>query len=120
MGGSFAICRLPAAASVPEWAREGAFTSFTRTAEELSIVCPADRVPSQFRAEALWFCLKLQGPFALSQVGILHSFIQPLADNDVPIFTVSTYDTDYILIQEKFRAKALEVLRAAGHELTAD
>lgn len=117
ISGSFAICRLPAADPVPEWAERGPFTSVTRTAEELSIVCPADHVPPQHKPEIPWFCVKLEGPFAFSQVGILSSFIHPLVDGGIPIFAVSTYDTDYILIQETFRAAALQSLRDAGHEL---
>lgn len=120
ISGRFAICRLPAADPIPEWALRGPFTSVTRTGEELSVVCRADRVPPQHKPETPWFCLKLEGPFAFSQVGILHSFIQPLVQGDIPIFAVSTYDTDYILIQENFRAAALRALLKAGHQLLAD
>ena len=117
ISGSFAICRLPAADPVPDWACEGPFTSVTRTQDELSIVCPLNRVPSQYKPETPWFCLKLEGPFAFTQVGILHSFIQPLVENRIPIFAISAYDTDYILIQENFRTAAMQALQNAGHEL---
>ena len=62
-------------------------------------------------------CLKLEGPFPFSVTGILLSFIQPLSDNAIPIFAVSTYDTDYVLIQEEFSEKALSILQQAGHGL---
>jgi hypothetical protein len=64
-------------------------------------------------------CLKLEGPFPFSVTGILLSFIQPLSDNAIPIFAVSTFDTDYVLIQEEFSEKALSILQQAGHELKA-
>ena len=120
ISGSFAICRLPAADPVPEWAGHGPFTSVTRTAEELSIVCLADHVPPQNKPEIPWFCLKLEGPFAFSQVGILHSFIEPLVQSGISIFAIATYDTDYILIQENFRAAAFQALQNAGHERLVD
>lgn len=117
ISGSFAICKLAAADPIPQWATEGIFTSVTRTADELSIVCPAENVPGQYKPETLWSCLKIEGPFAFSQVGILQAFIQPLVDSSISIFAVATFDTDYILIQRPIAAKAIQALQNAGHEL---
>ena len=115
--GPFAICRLPGNAPLPEWAWAGPFTSATRTADELSIVCHGDNVPPGVKAEAHWMCFKIEGPFAFSQVGILASFINPLVRNGVPIFAISTYDTDYVLVSEEFAGVTLKALQDAGHEL---
>ncbi|HEX6823967.1 MAG TPA: ACT domain-containing protein [Candidatus Sulfotelmatobacter sp.] len=119
LNASYAIVRLEPQTAVPEWAQKGEFTSITSTADELSIVCPATNVPPTIRAPQRWICLKLVGPFPFSLTGILLSFIQPLSDNAIPIFAVSTYDTDYVLIQEEFSEKALLLLQQAGHELKA-
>ena len=116
---SYAIVRLEPDAPIPDWANHGEFNSISRTADELSIVCAATNVPSSIRDPQRWMCLKLEGPFPFSLTGILLSFIQPLSDNAIPIFAVSTYDTDYVLIQEEFSEKALATLRQAGHELKA-
>ena len=115
----YAIVRLEPKTPVPEWAQKGEFTSITSTADELSIVCPTANVPAGIHSPHRWTCLKLEGPFAFSLTGILLSFIQPLSDNAIPIFAVSTYDTDYVLIQEEFSEKALSILQQAGHELKA-
>jgi uncharacterized protein len=115
--GPYAILRLPPDAPVPTWATSREFTSITRTADELSIVCPSGHVPKDVPAGPRWMCLKLEGPFLFSQTGILLSFIQPLSGNGVPIFAVCTYDTDYILIQEEHMGGVVELLRQAGHEL---
>jgi uncharacterized protein len=115
LSGTYAIVRLAANSIVPEWATKGHFTSVTRTAKELSIVCPTENLPPEVHSPHRWLCLKLEGPFAFSQTGVLLSFIEPLSRNRVPIFTISTYDTDYVLIQEEFMS-ALGVLREAGHE----
>jgi hypothetical protein len=109
--------RLTADAAVPEWATNGEFTSITRTSDELSIVCPADDVPNEVRPPLRWICLKLEGPFPFSQTGVLLSFIEPLSSNKIPIFAISTYDTDYVLIQEEFGRAALDLLQKAGHEM---
>jgi hypothetical protein len=76
--GHFAICKLPPAAPIPDWALTGVFSSVTRTGEELSIVCSADKIPREVHVESHWVCLKLAGPFAFTQTGILASFIDPL------------------------------------------
>jgi len=115
---AYAILRLEPDAAVPEWASQGEFSSISRSADELSIVCPGRNIPSSIPVPLRWMCLKLEGPFPFSLTGILLSFIQPLSDNAIPIFAVSTYDTDYVFIQEEFSQKALAILREAGHELT--
>jgi len=115
--GPYAIVRLAPDAPVPEWATKGDFTSITRTADELSIVCPAENLPSDVNSPHHWICLKLEGPFAFSLTGVLLSFVQPLSDNGIPIFAISTFDTDYVLIQEESARAGLNYLEAAGHEL---
>lgn len=113
----YAICKLSSNTPVPEWAfHDFGFCSVTRTSDELSIVCAEKNVPAAIEAARGWVCLKLQGPFALSETGILSGFVEPLAEHGIGIFVVSTFDTDYVLIQEQSWPKASEVLRAAGHE----
>ena len=115
--GPYAIVRLAPEAPVPVWAAEGEFTSTARTPDELSIVCPADNVPAEINSPHHWMCLKLEGPFPFSQTGVLLSFIEPLSSKCIPIFAISTYDTDYVLIQEEWAGAALNALKHAGHEL---
>jgi len=115
--GPYAIVRLAPEAAVPEWAARSQFTSITRTVDELSIVCPIANLPADVQSPHRWICLKLEGPFAFSQTGILLAFIEPLSTKGIPIFAISTYDTDYVLVQEEFTVAALERLREIGHEL---
>jgi uncharacterized protein len=117
VAGTFAICRLPPDAPLPGWAGAGAFLSIARTAEELSIACLSENVPVGVRADRGWACLKVEGTFAFQEIGILASFIGPLAENGIPIFAVSTFDTDYVLIKEELVGAALSVLARAGHQL---
>jgi uncharacterized protein len=117
LDGRFAVCRLAADAAVPDWSWGPGFGSVTRTDDELSVVCAADRVPAEIKAERSWVCFKLEGTFALSQVGILRSVIEPLAKGGVPVFAVSTYDTDYVLVKEEFASRAQALLCEAGHRM---
>jgi uncharacterized protein len=115
--GPYAIVRLSPDSPIPAWATKGDFTSITRTTDELSIVCPADNLPADVNSPHRWICLKLEGPFPFSQTGVLLSFIEPLSTIGIPIFAISTYDTDYVLIQEDYAGASFQALDAAGHEL---
>jgi len=90
-----------------------------RTADELSIVCSEDRALSdvaEVRVERGWTAIRLQGPFPFSLTGVLTSFLQPLADAKIPIFAISTFDTDYVLVKRLDLPRALIALHAAGIE----
>jgi uncharacterized protein len=115
----YSIARLAPNAAVPEWAIKGEFTSITRTADELSIVCATENVPTEIVPGPRWVCLKLEGPFPFSQTGVLLSFIQSLSNNSIPIFAISTFDTDYVLLQEEFFGAAIDALQKAGHEFVS-
>jgi hypothetical protein len=116
--GPYAVLRLSSEVPIPEWASNGEFTCVTRTADELSIVCPLDNIPSEVDCGPRWICFKLEGPFPFAQTGVLLSFIEPLSNAGVPIFAISTFDTDYVLVQEQFAGAALAALQSAGHELS--
>ena len=114
------MCRAAADASIPEWAVGGEFFCVMRTADELSIVCPEERVGAGWAGvlvEGGWVVLKLEGPFPFAMTGVLASFVQPLAEAGIPIFALSTFDTDYVLIKSENVEAALEALGVAGHEM---
>jgi hypothetical protein len=115
--GPYTIVRLAPGAPAPDWATKGEFTSITRTTDEFSIVCPSENLPPDVGSSHRWICLKLEGPFPFSLTGVLLSFIEPLSSKGIPIFAISTYDTDYVLIQEEWAGAAISALQAAGHEL---
>jgi hypothetical protein len=115
--GQFAVCRLAHDADFPDILHSSPFVSVTRSTDELSIVCPADHAPAGAKTETGWACFKLIGPFPFAQTGVLASFIGPLAEGGVPVFAVSTFDTDYVLVKAEYAGHAMGVLRAAGHEM---
>jgi hypothetical protein len=118
--GSFAVCQLPPGTPIPDWLPASGLLSITRADDEISIVCDSSAVPGPVKADRGWISLKLEGPFPFSMTGVLASFIQPLAERAVPIFAISTYNTDHVLIPEQHAAVGLQVLREAGHELISN
>ena len=111
----FAVCRLDHNAPIPAWASAGTLFSITRTADELSIVCPQSLVPDAIRCERGWRCLRVAGTMEFSMVGVVASLSKPLAEAGIGIFVISTFDTDYLLVKENDFEKAVVALRAAGH-----
>jgi hypothetical protein len=115
--GAFAIVRLAADTPLPRWAARGEFFSVTRTSDEVSVVCLADQVPSGIASETGWRAVKVTGPFALSEIGVLAAVAAPLAEAKVSLFAISTFDTDYLLVSEKQLNAAIAALKGAGHRI---
>ncbi len=113
--GEFAVARLSHAAPIPAWAHAAAFSSITRTADELSVTCPAAQVPADAKQERGWVMFKFQGPFDFTLTGVLSSVLAPLAAAKVGILATSTFDTDYLMVKLADLPKAIAALEAAGH-----
>lgn len=116
--GLLAICRLPAGAPLPPWTgRANRFLTVSRTAEELSITADAEVVPPEAHCARGYRALRVQGPLGLELVGVLASIAGPLADAGISIFSISTYDTDYILVKSGDLPRAVAALERAGHRV---
>jgi hypothetical protein len=83
-------------------------------------VLPQDQLPDGVEAERDWVLFTLQGPFPFELTGILSSVLGPLAAAQVPIFAVSTFETDHVLVPARLREAALAALAAAGHTVLSD
>jgi uncharacterized protein len=115
----YAIVRLDPDAAVPDWVYDGPFWSVTRSDSELSIVCSEEDLPDEASAERGWCALELVGPHDFTLTGVVASLVSPLADDEVPIFILSTFETDYLLVRETDFPRAVESLRSVGHSVDA-
>jgi len=116
---AIAVVGLPAGAPDPTWARGGPLVSITRTEHETSVICATSSVPEEVPGP-------VQGPLVgvyvdeeldFSQAGILVALLKPLADAGIPVLTVSTYETDWVLLEASNAAAASSVWRAAGYQV---
>ncbi len=89
---------------------DSGFYSVTKTDEEVSLVCREEGIPAGFPIEKGFCLLKVEGPLDFSLTGVLSSLLKPLADAAIPVFTISTYDTDYILVKDGQLEQALRAL----------
>jgi hypothetical protein len=111
----YAIVRLEPDAEVPVWAGNGHFWSITRSDSELSIVCRQDDVPPDASAERGWCALEVAGPLDFSLTGVVSSLVVPLAEEEIPLFLISTFETDYLLVREPDLHRSVDALTSAGH-----
>ncbi len=115
LSGLFAISRLAPSSEVPEWARCGSFRSVCWTPDEMSIVCEESLVPEDVKSERGWRCWRIEGPLDFGLTGILLKIAEPLAQAGIPIFEISTFDTDYVLVKDATFSDARRVLTEHGH-----
>jgi hypothetical protein len=117
--GEYSICSLPPEDPIPDWSLNEGFNAILHTPSELSIVCPSDQVPPGITQEASWKCLEIAGPLEFTLVGILAEVLAPLTTAGIPVFVLSSYKTDYIMVKREQLNRALESLQAAGHTVHA-
>jgi hypothetical protein len=117
---SFVVARLEPNADVPNTVLASRdFISITRTDDELSIVCSESAATGLTKVDQPWRAIKVYGPFAFDQTGVLASFLSPLASASIGIFATSTFDTDYILVKSENLEHAVQALQVAGHRFVA-
>lgn len=108
-----AVCRFDPDTAMPAWVfhRAAHFFCVMRTHAELSVVCPEeDLPPSVEQVEKPWRAFELLGPIPFSTTGVIASLVEPLAEASIPVFVLSTFDTDYILVKAEHVDRASEVL----------
>jgi hypothetical protein len=116
---SYAVVRLHPGSDLPEWVDKGPFRSVTRTDNEVSVVCRDHDVPEGESVDRGWTVLEVMGPLDFSLTGVIASLVAPLAEAEMPIFVISTFESDYVLVRSADLARAADALEGAGHEFAA-
>ena len=114
---TLAVVRLGPGAEVPAWAESSSIFSVTATATETSVVCAARSVPKKAVAQRPFTAFEVQGPLDFALTGILSGLLAPLAEAGISVFTLSTFDTDWILVPQDAADRAAQAWRDSGHEV---
>jgi len=110
----FSVCKLFSAEDA-DLRTPFCFAAYTH--EEISLVCPTEKVPlCTLAREDGWRGFRIEGVLDFSLVGILAGIAALMAENGIAIFAVSTYNTDYVFIKEKDFDRAVELLSQNGWE----
>ena len=112
--GLFSVCSLAGMEGV---SFSDDFWFLSRTDEELSLVCRSQAVPAgAAKVESGWRMFRVEGVWDFSLTGILSHLSSALAEAQIGIFAVSTFNTDYILVKAADFDRAREALRRIGCE----
>ncbi|OBZ90287.1 hypothetical protein A0J61_01652 [Choanephora cucurbitarum] len=89
--------------------------TLSKTSSELSLIVPTDYVlpDTPNKTEANWRMFQVDAQMDFGLVGILARIVNPLKDNAIPVFVVSTFDTDYVMVKQEKLAQAIQVLNEA-------
>ena len=116
---TYAICRFNNDNDIPEWIKDSEFYSVTRTQDELSVVCKqSGSITKESAINTDWRIIKIQGPMDFSLVGIIAEVSGLLRKGKISVFTISTYDTDYIMVKNQDLVKAVDSLKSNEHVVT--
>lgn len=111
----FSVCKLSDWSAIDLTQK---FCFLSKTDEEISLVCMTDNVPdTAVEREDGWKAFRIQGVLDFSLIGILAKISTLLAENNIGIFAVSTYNTDYIFIKSENYDRALDILDRAGYQI---
>ena len=65
-----------------------------------------------------WKAFRVAGTLDFSQTGILLKISTLLAEENISIFAISTFNTDYILMKKEYEMKALSRLARADYKVS--
>jgi hypothetical protein len=119
---AMALVRLAPDSPDPDWAQGGPLVSISRTSDEISVVCPTFALPEPVPGpvEGPFTVTRAAGALEFSQIGVLLRLLKPLADAGIPVLSVSTFDTDWVLVPAAQSVVAASVWRHAGYTVTED
>ena len=96
----------------------GKFVFVGKTETEISLVCETEYTPiNTIEREDGWLGFGIVGQLDFSLIGIIAKISDILAKQNIGIFVISTYDTDYVLVKSQNYDKALKALETAGYQI---
>jgi uncharacterized protein len=114
-----AVVKLPPGAEIPAWAESSSLFSITATATETSVVCAGRSIPTKVTGVKGLTGFALQGELDPTRAGVLVELLAPLAEEEISVFTISTHDTNWILVPVTEGDRAAEAWRRRGHTVAA-
>ncbi len=111
LSGDYTIVKIPSGSEIPEWVDRTRFYSITDTGDECTVVCAGEGLPESYPHECSMKIFKVDIELQFSDTAIISSVAPPLADREIPIFVLSTFDTVYFFIKMEHSYEAADILK---------
>lgn len=110
--GDFTVCKV---VDFSEVNLKAEYCFIGKTDEENSVVCRTEDAPKNtIEREDGWRIFRVEGILDFSLTGILAEISTLLSEEKIPIFAISTFNTDYILVKQEKEIDALNKLQRTG------
>lgn len=116
--GEFTICKV---SDYTKLNMAGKYLFVQETPNERSLVVLSEDTPKNAYAESGgWRAFRTAEKLDFSMTGVLAGISALLADAEIPILAISTFDADYVFVKKENEQTALEILENAGYEIEAE
>jgi hypothetical protein len=116
LDGKFTISKLPVFQDLPQIIANGEMCFAMRTDDEFTIITPDFMAPNNVQQETGWRGIRIDGEIPFQAFGVMYALVKPLAEAHIPIFAISTFNTDYVFLPEVMMVEAVKSLQTVGHE----
>jgi hypothetical protein len=120
LDGNFTIFQVSDYSKIPLEIFKSEFYSITSTGEELSVVTDCTKRFPDTKSSEGWKGFRVEGILDFSLVGIINEITRPLKDNKIPVFVISTYNTDYIFVRSEFFERSLQIFKGTDNIAVVD
>lgn len=118
---TYSIYQFKIHSRLPEWISSSDFYSITKSCDELSVVAMQnDSTSESVKSDRDWRILKITGPLSFSLVGIIADISNILKEKKIPIFVISSYETDYILVKQRKLDASVKALEEKGYIISSE
>lgn len=117
MSGRYAVAQLSPRSAAPPCPPAAELWALVRTRDETTLIAPERTVRESAKVERGFAALRVRGTLEFSLTGILAELTRALAEAEIPVLALSTFDTDYLLVREHHVDATVAALTRAGHQV---
>lgn len=115
LDGEYSVCKLNADYD-PGQQRTG-ILSITVKERETSLVCTTGQEPEKATIEPGWRALYVNGQIAFGLTGVVAGITSTVASAGLPVFVISTFDSDLLFLKQDTLIDALAALAVSGYAI---
>jgi len=118
---NYSILKFADQTDIPSPVYQSDFYSVTQTRDEISVVSRQSESDEENNICSIgWRILTIEGQMDLSLIGVIAAITQILKEDKIPVFVISTFNTDYILIRQIHLERGIIALEKKGYRISVE